>query len=370
MAIFNTSPPSSGKSFTTTIYQDDGIYPALLSVKPSLSIDAPILELVGESHLMEPTQPQQHHNKGEPCNLASENYTGTDQNGNTSTSLTIGFSDCLSEDKDTRTSQKASTLPSQPPAIRTTSRNSAPRATLRTSLSSGTLPLKNQFQSLTLSSKPGITRFQVRPRVKFAIDSRGRARVVNVSDIENNKEEPTISTIVRCQKRNHSGAGHQRRNSSDTDMLPSYVRPTVVPSQNTPLRPPNPKSLLTQYLHLSERYINDHRKCSKDGCIPNGSESKAETVVRIPHFSHGDAASELWKVVKSRRRAIPRNANQGFISGPLYSSARSISPINLTDFSIPTRHTDQGNRIRCSCNVTNSGVDRSSYLVQWYGLPS
>ncbi|KAK4639518.1 hypothetical protein QC761_709010 [Podospora bellae-mahoneyi] len=249
-----------------------------------------------------------------------------------------------------------------------------------------TSPLKSQQHSRlsSLTSIPESAGPRMRTQAKFTIDANGRARVETTVVVET--EEPTSA-----KKRQGSQDGSQRRrwtpsDEEDDSSSTDDEGPIIIPSRNTSFALPDP---------VKPSIVHPFHRASHTGSSYSASfqhqddDSDGETVVNVNDLTPtgkvaGDAISELQKVREARQRSgqwppssAPKvrrsfsgvggsgsasfgNHQQGDYRGSYNNS--SLSPVSMTEGSLPTPTGERGGGMRCVCG--RGEVGRNELLVQ------
>ncbi len=387
MAMFNASFPTPVEDNFGMMNQGNGVDPGLLFTRPpSSSMDAAMFDPMAQTAPMPSfSQPELVNPPVKPVTkrglrrsastkdtAASRKIDRSSASSPVKASGRPGLSRSVSESRGRKASGRASTLPTLAPAMKPTPQQDPPRPMSQVGRSNGRVsPLKNQHHRLSsLRSIPESPGPRVRTSVKFTIDSLGRARAETTTLVEDGEGEDSLLTVVRGRKEARSPSRSKHGHSSEDDESSTDDEPIIIPSRNPSFALPDARKPSFVQSFSSQRSISDQGAGSlgiyyEQNSAHNDAESDAETVMNWPESSRGDAASELRKVVENRHKKMSLNTSQRFITGPPYSGGRTISPIALTDGSLPTPSTDRGSQIRCICKSINSRVNGNGYLVQW-----
>lgn len=286
-----------------------------------------------------------------------------------------GLQRSFSENRGRRNNTQRAPLPTLAPAIRPTttipsvtnpgpSRPPSARSTGRTS------PLKSHTRLSSLTSIPEAAPQQrTRTSVKFTIDAKGRARAETTVVVE----DPCLVPVA--EGRPPLGIVPRRREQSfeseygDDDESSSDDEPIIIPSRNTSFALPDPRKPSGSMFHQSRRSVSE--RSSSSHATGGSAESEAETVMDpgARGQGHGDAASELRKLVEGRQKRMPqmpvgqRFASSGSGSFSAMPGPGPPSP-DLFGFLTPSTHTG-GRPVRCVCHRGDGETGRDVFMVQW-----
>ncbi|KAK7988828.1 hypothetical protein PG989_009143 [Apiospora arundinis] len=381
-----------GTSFTGTV--DDpfgmsghngGVDPGLLfSRPPSSGMEPAVFDPMGQMPLLQPAmqpQPLQAPTELQPqANIRRSASTKETTTGKRALKPAIksgarpGLSRSFSENRGKKPIKSAA-LPPLAPAIRPVPQKEASSEPNRSRPNGRTSPLKSQHRLSSLCSIAESPVPKTRTSVKFTIDSRGRARAETTVIVDGNDSGDGDDITPRPLRKQHNPTrvgGSNWASSEDSDSS-TDDEPIIIPSRNASFALPDPKKPSTVHpFHSSQQSISERSASTSSLGIYNNEptppqndpESEAETVLNEPEGRHGDAASELRKVLETRQKRASMKKGQRVSSSVSHSASSSFSRASLSEVGLPTPGFSRDRTVRCLCKHAGSLPNSDGFMVK------
>ncbi|KAK8082460.1 hypothetical protein PG996_001241 [Apiospora saccharicola] len=284
-----------------------------------------------------------------------------------------GLSRSFSENRGKKTASKTAALPTLAPAIRPVQQKEAGTESRSMRPNGRASPLKNHHRLSSLCSIPESPAPKTRTSVKFTIDSRGRARAETTLVVVGSNDDDDEDITPRATRKHHKPAriGSNSWASSEDSDSSTDDEPIIIPSRNASFALPDPKKPSTVHpFHSSQRIVSE-KSASNLGIynnepapVQNDGESDAETVLNEPEGRHGDAASELRKVLETRQKRASMKKGQRVSSSVSHSASSSFNRASLSEVSLPTPSSSHGRTVRCLCKSGEIIPSTDGFMVQ------